>query len=113
VVAATPLVAIERSFGNHGVVVSQVRSAPELCDRAACTGLDVWDGSGKVVYLAPRQGRDFMIAVFATAAAARRIGAFERTKSGMGTDVRGTALLVYLPSSARIAQLRAALAAVR
>jgi hypothetical protein len=54
-----------------------------------------------------------MIAVFATPAAARRIGAFERTKGGMGTDVRGSALLVYLPSSARIAQLRAALAGVR
>ena len=107
------MVAIERSFGHHGVAVSQVSAAPELCDSAACTGVDIWGASGRVVYLGPRRGRDFMIAVFPTAADARRIGAFERTKGGMGADVRGAALLVYLPSSARIAQLRAALAGVR
>jgi hypothetical protein len=50
VVAATPVVAIERSFEHHGVAVSQVSAAPELCNSAACTGVAIWGASGRVVY---------------------------------------------------------------
>ena len=71
-VAATP-VSVERAFAHHGVLVSRVSSAPELCDRLACTGLDVWGGSDKPVYLAPVKGKDFMVVIFLTAAEARRM----------------------------------------
>jgi hypothetical protein len=70
-----------------------------------------WGGSGKIAYLAPRLGRDFMVVLFPTASAARRIGSFERS-AGTGTATSGSTLLVFLKSSSRIAKLRAALAAV-
>jgi hypothetical protein len=112
-VATTPVV-VERAFAHHGVPVSRVSSSPELCDLLACTGLDVWgDGSDKIVYLAPLHGKDFMVLIFQTAAGARRIARFERSNAGLGTAARGSTLLVYLPSSSRIKQLRAALAGIR
>ena len=111
-VAATP-VSVERAFAHRGVLVSRVSSAPELCDRLACTGLDVWGGSDKPVFLAPVKGKDFMVVIFLTAAEAQRMARFERSNAGLGTATRGATLLVYLPSSSRIKQLRAALTGVR
>ena len=96
------------------MLVSSVSSAPELCDRVACTGLDVWGGdSDKLVYLAPLKGKDFMVLIFQTAADAGRMARFERSKADLGTAAHDSTLLVYLPSSSRIKQLRAALAGVR
>lgn len=107
-------VAVERAFAHRGVLVSRVSSAPELCDRVACTGLDVWGGgSDKIVYLAPLHGKDFMVLLFQTTAEARSTASFERSKGGLGTATHGSTLLVYLPSSSRLKQLRAALASVR
>jgi hypothetical protein len=114
VVAATPLSAIERAFARRGVLVSRVSSTPEVCDPAGCTGLMVWGrGSGKISYLVPKRGRDFVVVVLGTASGAQQIAKFERTTAGLGAEVHGSAVLVYLKSTARITELRAALASVR
>ncbi|HVS84466.1 MAG TPA: hypothetical protein VHD91_02410 [Gaiellaceae bacterium] len=113
-VSATPVRAIERAFAARGAAVAPVAALPELCDPALCTGLTIWGGVSKPVYLAPRRGRDFVVIVFKNAADARRIGRFERTHAPqVGAAVHESALLVYLKSSERIAGLETALAASR
>lgn len=110
---ATPA-SIEQALAHRGVRISYVAAAPELCDRVSCTGQIVWGGdSGSNAYFRPKHGRDFMVVLFKTASDARKLGTFERTHAGRGTATHGTVLLVYLKSSSRIAQLRAALARVR
>lgn len=105
--------AIEHSFAGRGVALTRAAVMPELCDPSACTALLLW-GHAKPVYLVPRHGRDFALVVFKTTASARRVAAFEQTHAPtLGTSVRGSALLVYLRSSSRIARLRTALAAAR
>jgi hypothetical protein len=110
-VAATPA-AVERAFASHGVLVSRVSRPPELCDRVSCDGVAVW--GGKVAFLAPSRTAkaDFMVVLVPSLRDATRIGTVER-RAGLGTARRGPTLLVYLPSSPRIARLRGALAAVR
>ncbi|MGH2936476.1 MAG: hypothetical protein ACRDL2_18450 [Gaiellaceae bacterium] len=54
-----------------------------------------------------------MVVLFKTASDARKLGAFERTHAGLGTATHGSVLLVYLKSSSRIVQLRAALTGVK
>jgi hypothetical protein len=104
--------AVEHAFADHGLALTRAAAIPELCDPSACTALLLWGGA-KPAYLVPRSGRDFVLIIFRTAAAANRIGAFERTHApSLGTFRRGSALLVYLRSSSRIARLEAALSAV-
>ena len=108
----TPGHAVEHAFANRGLAVTGATAAPELCDPSACTGLVLWGGA-RPAYLVPQSGRDFVLIVFRTSAAANRVGAFERTHApSLGTFLRGSTLLVYLRSSSRIARLKAALAAV-
>jgi hypothetical protein len=107
-----PGAAVEHLFSNRGLALTRAAAIPELCDPTACTVLLLWGGA-KPAYLVPRSGRDFVLIVFRTAAAANRTGAFERTHApSLGTFRRGSALLVYLRSSTRIARLKAALTAV-
>jgi hypothetical protein len=107
-----PGAAVERAFANRGLALTRAAAIPELCDATACTALLLWGGA-KPAFLVPRSGRDFVLIVFRTAAAANRIGAFERTHApSLGTFRRGSALLVYLKSSSRITRLKAALTAV-
>jgi hypothetical protein len=54
-----------------------------------------------------------MVILFKTTSEARKMAAFERTHAGLETATHGPVLLVYLKSSSRIAQLRAALTGVQ
>jgi hypothetical protein len=93
--------------------VVRAAAAPQLCDSAYCTSIDIWGkGTERLTYFRPRHGRDFMLIVFQTPAEARRMASFDRKAMGLGAATNSSTLLVYLKSSSRIAQTRAALTAI-
>ena len=111
-VATTPA-DVRLTFARHGAPVVQVAQAPEICRPAACTGVMVWSkGGAQPVWLAPQSGRDFLVALTASPADARGLARFQRAQ-GLGAATKGRVLLLFARSSARVARLKAALAALR
>jgi hypothetical protein len=108
VIAATPA-SIERAFANRGVRVSRVTRPPEICYPAGCTAVELWGGRTPI-YFKPRSGRDFMVILFKQPSDAARLTRLE-ARSGLGTARHGSLVLLYYRLSARIARLRAAVAA--
>lgn len=107
-VAVTPA-SIERAFADHGVLVSRVARPPEICYPAGCTAVELWGGRTPI-YFKPRVGRDFMVILFKQPSDAVRLARLE-ARSGLGTARHGSLVLLYYKLSARIATLRAAVAA--
>jgi len=103
---------VEGAFARSGVLISRTSTAPQVCYPGACTGVDVWGGQGRPLYFKPRTGKDFIVVVFTQRSDGAKIARFEASKSGLGVARRGRVLLLYYKLSARIAKLRAALAAL-
>jgi hypothetical protein len=106
VLAATPA-EVAQAFASRGIQVARVPKPPKLCDVKACRRVTITGGT--FVCFAPKGTIDFFVALLPTAADAQRVGKVGRD-GGLGAVARGSTLLVYLRSSARIARLRAALA---
>ena len=106
--AATPA-AVTAAFARQGAVLIRVPKPPKLCDAKACRSLRIF--GGPFVLLAPKETVDFFVALLPSAADAQRVGRVG-TQGGLGVAVRGSTVLMYLKSSARIARLRAALASI-
>jgi hypothetical protein len=108
VVAATPA-EVSHAFAARGIQLARVPKPPKLCDVKACRRLTL--SGGTFVCFAPKQTVDFFVALLPTATDAQRVGKVARG-GGLGAAARGSTLLVYLRSSARIARLVAALSAL-
>ena len=90
--------------------VARTPKSPEICYPGACSGVETWGGGG-AIYFKPSVGKDFMVILFNQRSDAVRVAAFE-ARSGLGSQRHGAVLLVYYKLTARIAKLRAALAAL-
>src|SRR3954452_2019939 len=84
---------IEHTFARHNLALHRYAKSPALCDRRACSGLDVWGGG--VVYLAAAAKTDFVVVVFRTPKDAAAVLPGDR----LVADRRGNALLLYLRSA--------------
>ena len=91
---------VQHAFASHRLALHRFAQSPELCDRSACTGMDIW--GGRFVYLATADRTDFMVVVLPTARDAARIA-----KTAPAAVRRQNALLIYLRSaSSRLAIVR-------
>jgi hypothetical protein len=92
---------VEHAFASRHVALHRYAHGPELCDRAACSGVEIW--GGKLVYLAATPKRaDYLVVVLPTVHDAVRIA-----KVRPGAVVRRqNALLMYVASArARLAPI--------
>jgi hypothetical protein len=102
---------VQQVFAHDRAPIVRYASAPELCDRRACSGLEYW-GARQVV-LAPAGKPDFEVVVFGTPKdAARVVALFRRPGQRVSAMRRGNAGLFALASSPRLAQLRATFAKI-
>jgi hypothetical protein len=83
------------------------RGKTPACIRLAA--VELWGGRTPI-YVKPRSGRDFMVILFKQPSDAARLTRLE-ARSGLGTARHGSLVLLYYRLSARIARLRAAVAA--
>jgi len=108
VLAATPA-EVARAFASRGIQVARVPKPPKLCDVKACRRVTITGGTFEC--FAPKGTVDFFVALLPTAADAQRVGQVARG-GGLGAAAKGSALLLYVKSSTRVARLVAALSSL-
>jgi hypothetical protein len=112
VVGATPA-AVERAFARHGLPVARVARPPQLCDRRACSSLDVWGGGGRVVFLSPPGKPAFFVTLTPSVSDAQKVANLEAKNPTVGALRHGSTLVLFLRSSTLLRRLRATLASLR